>query len=176
MITLHKTYTSLVITGLLLSVTNSTRTELKCVPHLGKWSAMAFLVASVVALYHRSPEKDFTPRYNLKAITEVNKALSKKYFKNLWYLYYDGFVGQKAGDRYLVMTSEEKLAVESHPEIPASGVLGTLNEFIKPIKDAAHGLGLGYLVYKTATAHPSEHALFGLMDKKSHSKDALHTH
>lgn len=199
MITLPKTATRLVIAGLLLGLTQSTYTlNLKCTPHLAKWGAVMLTTASVIAVYKRKPTNDFKPRYDIQQVTQFNKILTKEYWENIWYIYYDGFIGQKGSEKYL-KSEDDRIVVDE--EIEAQGLLGNATEFVKPIKDAAGSLGLAYLVYKVATAHPSgkrklydengnprldkdgnhieetiETTIWDIISLKSKAKDALHSH
>jgi len=182
MITLQKSAAKLVMAVLMLSMVQTTHTELHCLPHLPKWSAVAFMVASAVTLYKRKAVADFKPRYDVNQLPKLNNVLTKAYWQNLYYLWYDGFVGQKSSESYL--QAEDGKIVFSE-EFDAAGFLGNANDFVKPIKDTAGLLGLGYLVYKKSTTHPnvsslseedSKFAPEKIIKDKGNPEEALHNH
>lgn len=89
------------------------------------------LLANGYLLFQRKVEKNFTPRYSAAKVTDVKNIFTKEYFNNLWYIYYDGFIGQ-AGK-----TSET-----------AYGVLGATNYYLHPLKKASGALAFGYMVWR----------------------------
>lgn len=89
------------------------------------------LIGSSYLLITREATKGFTPRYSVKKIAEVRSLLSKDYALNLWYLFYDGLIGQQG------KTSKDTF-----------GVLGTTYYHLMPLKKAASNVAFGYMFYQ----------------------------
>jgi hypothetical protein len=88
-------------------------------------------LANGYMLFQRKVEKDFKPRYSAAKVADVKNIFTKEYFNNLWYIYYDGFIGQ-AGK-----TNET-----------ARGVLGATNYYLYPLKKASGALAFGYMAWR----------------------------
>lgn len=85
-------------------------------------------------LFQREPVKNFTPRYSLETVKDVEHILTREYLDNLWYLFYDGFIGQ---------TSKKKDL--------AHGVLGTTAYYLNPLKKASGFVAFAYMFYRIGT-------------------------
>jgi len=108
----------------LLSTTNAhalTKTQM---------AVLGGFLANGYVLFQRKVEKGFTPRYSVKKVADVKNFFSKEYFNNLWYIYYDGFIGQPG------KTSET-----------AYGVLGATNYYLYPLKKASGAFAFAYSLY-----------------------------
>lgn len=99
-----------------------------------KMIVLTGLLANGYLLFQRKVEKDFQPRYSAQKLINIKKIFTKEYFENLWYLYYDGFIGQ-AGK-----TNET-----------AYGVLGRTAYYLYPLKKAGGTLAFGYGLWCVGT-------------------------
>jgi len=88
------------------------------------------LISCGYLLFHREPVKGFVPRYSFKKVTEIKSIVSKEYFNNLWYIFYDGFIGQKG-----------KARKDAH------GVLGITAYYLAPLKKAGGTVAFAYGLY-----------------------------
>lgn len=114
----------------LLSSTNAhglTKTQMAV---LGGFLANGYI------LFQRKVEKGFTPRYSIAKVADVKKIFSREYLNNLWYLYYDGFIGQPG------KTSDT-----------AYGVLGATNYYLYPLKKASGAFAFAYMFYQVGLNH-----------------------
>lgn len=112
----------------------------------------AAVAATVGALYMRKPEKNFTPRYSIQKTRNVTRAFSKDYVQNLWYLFVDGFIGQRKQSSAVKANKDDgKLYIAE--EAPAYGVLGTLDSYVTPTVDAAKTYLFGFAMYRFATSN-----------------------
>lgn len=130
-----------------------------------KTIALGTAVALYFALHVKKSNPDFQPRYNLKNIKNVNQITTKDYWKNLWYLFNDGFIGQTSTNNTVKVDTEKKSLVFNTNKSEAEGVLGTANEYIKPFKSAVETAGMLYFAYKLFSNLDNE--LFSNIDAKA---------
>ncbi len=88
---------------------------------LGGLIGCSYLLAS------REYDKKMKPRYSVKKLTDVQHMISKEYAQNLWYLFYDGFIGQHGKTRE-----------------GSFGILGTTAYHLMPLKKAAGNVAFAY--------------------------------
>ncbi len=89
------------------------------------------MIGSSYLLFHRKSVKGATPRYSIAKIKDVKNILTKEYCDNLWYFFYDGFVGQVG-----------KGSTEPF------GVLGTTAYYLQPLKKGSGAFAFAYGLYR----------------------------
>lgn len=88
------------------------------------------LVGAGYLLYARDIDKSATPRYSAAELKDVKNVFSQKYLKNIWYLFYDGLIGQRGKG-----------------STKPFGLLGTVDYYLAPLKKASGFIAFGYLLY-----------------------------
>jgi hypothetical protein len=139
------------------------------------------LAASFLALYKRRPE----PQFKYRFIETYEKLKTKKNFTQkdikdiarlLYYLYYDGFIGQTSSSSKLKADKDAR-TVDWSESADAFGVLGNANEYFRPFKSTFETLGVLFFAYNLfrginpydKKAATFTDALLGAVDKKSQS-------
>jgi hypothetical protein len=131
-------------------------------------SAKTVVLGTAVGLYFwlhaKKSEPDFQPRYKVKDLSNINEITTKKYWKNWWYLFNDGFIGQTSTSNTVKVNTEKKSLEFNTNKSEPFGVLGTANEYIKPFKNAVETAGMLYFAY-LLLSNPDNHLLKNIQDK-----------
>lgn len=99
---------------------------------IGKIAVLGGLIGCTYLLLMREKDKNFTPRYSAAKLKDVKNICTKEYANNLWYFFYDGFIGQSGKSRK-----------EAH------GILGTTAYYLMPIKKAGSTVAFAYTLWRT---------------------------
>lgn len=123
-------YTSTISTLLLAAacLLSSSNTHALTKPQM---AILGGMIGSSYLLFHRKSVKGATPRYSVAKVKDVRNIFTKEYRDNLWYFFYDGFVGQVG-----------KGSTEPF------GVLGTTAYYLQPLKKGSGAFAFAYGLYR----------------------------
>jgi len=113
-------------------------------------AAFAFLFASAYSLYSRPPvnEQTWESRFELNKLADVSGILGTDYWKNLWYLYEDEWVGQCFKSKAIKLDNDGEHRLQIHKDdCHPHGVCGHLDTRIKLLSKGMEGLSNVLLTY-----------------------------
>jgi hypothetical protein len=113
--------------------------------------SLAAIGASYFMYQARKSEK-MTPRYKEQLKTLRSTPMSPKKFieesaKCCWYLFYDGFIGQKSKSKSVSVNKDTGALETCTKKIDGFGFMNYVNDQIKPFKTTLETLGIFYLGY-----------------------------
>jgi hypothetical protein len=96
-------------------------------------TSVATLIAGALLLHTRESKPDAAPRYDMWKFANLNLALShpKDYAKNMWYLFYDGVIGQRQKIKCMKVTEEG--TIKQSKACPAFGALGFVDAHLDSV-------------------------------------------
>lgn len=113
-------------------------------------AAFAFMLASTYSLYSRLPveEGKWESRFNAKELLNVSSMASSKYWKNLWYLYEDEWVGQCYKSKSIKLDKDGDHRLQVHKgDCPPQGFCGNLDARVKIMSKGMEGLSNVLVTY-----------------------------
>jgi|SRR5579872_3442456 hypothetical protein len=113
-------------------------------------AAFAFMLASAYSLYSRPSveEKDWTSRFDLGKVTDLGSLFSSDYWKNLWYLYEDEWVGQCYKSKAIKLGTDDEHRLQVHKgDCYPHGVCGNIDARVKLFSKGMEGLSNVLLTY-----------------------------
>lgn len=97
-------------------------------------------------LYARRPVPKFKPNYELNKLARIDQIMSKEYWTNAGYAYYNGFIGQ-TGSSDKIKVDEDGNAKSDGKSCLPYGILGNVDAHVKPFQKAFKSLAFFMLVY-----------------------------
>lgn len=110
----------------------------------------AFMVASAYSLYSRLPVEDgkWQSRFDANKLLALSKMTSSDYWKNLWYLYEDEWVGQCYKSKSIKLDKDGEHRLQVHKgDCSPQGICGNLDARVKIFSKGMEGLSNVLVTY-----------------------------
>ena len=128
-------------------------------------AAFAFMVASAYSLYSRLPvdETKWASRFDAKKLLNVGSMANSEYWKNLWYLYEDEWVGQCYKSKSIKLDKDGDHRLQIHKgDCAPHGVCGNIDARVKLFGKGMEGLSNLLVTYFLL----QQYGVFGPLQQK----------